>query len=228
MRVSDYQEAMDTHFFGPLFLVQAVLPGMRAEGRGAHRQHQQRGREGADAAPAAVRREQVRAGGLERGAARRAPEGRHRRHHRLPRAHAHRQPAARRGEGRSHRGRVRLVQAARLASLRLDERPDGGRDHRPRESSSGSPSSSSPAAPGPVPGSRASPRACMSELLALGARLLPRPRSPEDFERWSGAESESPLTRSFVTGLTQRAEVENNERPAPRESEPTSPPPRAG
>jgi short-subunit dehydrogenase len=29
MRVSDYQEAMDTHFFGPLFLVQTVLPEMR-------------------------------------------------------------------------------------------------------------------------------------------------------------------------------------------------------
>jgi short-subunit dehydrogenase len=55
----------------------------------------------------------------------------------------------------------------------------------------------------------------VSELLALGARLLPRPRSPEDFERWTGAESESRLTRSFVTGLTRRAELENNERPAP-------------
>jgi hypothetical protein len=55
----------------------------------------------------------------------------------------------------------------------------------------------------------------MSELLALGARLLPRPRSPDDFQRRSGAESESPLTRSFVTGLTQRAERENNELPAP-------------
>jgi hypothetical protein len=53
----------------------------------------------------------------------------------------------------------------------------------------------------------------MSELLAVGTRLLPRPRSPEDFERWSGEDSESPLTRSFVTGLTRRAEAENNERP---------------
>jgi len=55
----------------------------------------------------------------------------------------------------------------------------------------------------------------VSELMALGARLLPRPRGPEDFQRWSGAESESPLTRSFVTGLAERAEVENNERTAP-------------
>jgi short-subunit dehydrogenase len=55
----------------------------------------------------------------------------------------------------------------------------------------------------------------MSELLALGARLLPRPTSPEDFQRRTGAESESPLTRSLVTELTQRAERENNERPAP-------------
>jgi hypothetical protein len=55
----------------------------------------------------------------------------------------------------------------------------------------------------------------VSELMALGARLLPRPRSPGDFERRSGAESESALTRSFVTELTQRAERENNERPAP-------------
>src|SRR5262249_29288841 len=55
----------------------------------------------------------------------------------------------------------------------------------------------------------------MSELLAVGTRLLPRPRSPEDFERWSGEESESPLTRSFVTGLTRRAEEENNELPPP-------------
>jgi len=54
----------------------------------------------------------------------------------------------------------------------------------------------------------------VSELLALGARLLPRPRSAEDFERWTGAESESGLTKSFVTGLTRRAERENNERPA--------------
>jgi NAD(P)-dependent dehydrogenase (short-subunit alcohol dehydrogenase family) len=34
MRVSDYQEAMDTHFFGPLFLVQTVLPEMRRRGEG--------------------------------------------------------------------------------------------------------------------------------------------------------------------------------------------------
>jgi hypothetical protein len=55
----------------------------------------------------------------------------------------------------------------------------------------------------------------LSELLSIAARLLPRARSPQDMERWSGAESESPLTRSFVTRLTQRAETENNERPAP-------------
>src|SRR5262249_17735932 len=34
MRVSDYQESMDTHFFGPLFLVQTVLPEMRRRGEG--------------------------------------------------------------------------------------------------------------------------------------------------------------------------------------------------
>ncbi len=34
MRVSDYQEAMDTHFFGPLYLVQTVLPEMRRRREG--------------------------------------------------------------------------------------------------------------------------------------------------------------------------------------------------
>jgi len=55
----------------------------------------------------------------------------------------------------------------------------------------------------------------LAELLSLVTRLLPRARSPQDFERWTGAESESLLTPSFVNGLTRRAEAENNERPLP-------------
>ncbi len=117
-------------------------------------------------------------------------------------------------KGRSP-GRVRLVQGARLAPLRLDERRGRRRGPSSAVSSSGRPSSSSPGARGPGPGSTGLAPGLLSELLAVGARLLPRARSPEDFERWSGAESESALTRSFVTGLTQRAEVENNERPSP-------------
>ncbi len=34
MRVADFQEAMDTHFFGPLYAIQAVLPQMRARREG--------------------------------------------------------------------------------------------------------------------------------------------------------------------------------------------------
>lgn len=52
----------------------------------------------------------------------------------------------------------------------------------------------------------------MAAVLAATNRLLPQEASPE---RHKGSQSETPLTRSWVTGLTQRAARQNNELESP-------------
>ena len=214
MRVSDYQEAMDTHFFGPLFLVQAVLPGMlqRHQGRivniaslagkvptphllpyvaskfalvgWSEGLHAELRREGIVVTTVCP--------GLTRTGSPRhvAVKGRHLVEYALFKlldSLPYVSMSARTAAEEIVRG-VELGQAEIILTGRAR---NGARLQ------------------GLAPG-------LVSELLALGTLLLPRPRLPEDFERWSGAESESGLTRSFVTRLTQRAEAENNELPATR------------
>ena len=66
MRVSDYQEAMDTHFSARCSWCRPCCRTCAAA-RGPHRQHRQRRREGAHPPPAAVRGQQVRPGGWSEG-----------------------------------------------------------------------------------------------------------------------------------------------------------------
>ena len=214
MRVSDYQEAMDTHFFGPLFLVQAVLPGMRQRREGRIVNIASAGGKvptphllpyvaskfalvgWSEGLHAELRRDgivvtTVCPGLMRTGSLRHlAVKGRHRVEYALVKV-LDSLPYVSMNAGAAAGAIVRGVELGRPELILTGSARNGARLQ------------------GLAPG-------LVSELLALGARLLPRPRSPGDFQRWSGAESESGLTRSFVTGLTQRAEAENNERPAPR------------
>jgi short-subunit dehydrogenase len=213
MRVSDYQEAMDTHFFGPLFLVQTVLPDMRRRGEGRIVNISSVGGKvptphllpyvaskfalvgWSEGLHAEVRRDGVVVttvcpGLMRTGSPRHvAVKGRHEVEYAWFKI-LDSLPFLSMSSRAAARAIVRGLELG-MPELILTGRARTGARLQ-----------------GLAPG-------LMSELLALGARLLPRPTSPEDFQRRSGAESESPLTRSFVTGLTQRAERENNERPAP-------------
>ena len=214
MRVSDYQEAMDTHFFGPLFLVQAVLPGMRQRREGRIVNIASAGGKvptphllpyvaskfalvgWSEGLHAELRRDGILVttvcpGLMRTGSPRHvAVKGRHRVEYALFKV-LDSLPYVSMNAGAAAEAIVRGVELGRPELILTGSARNGARLQ------------------GLAPG-------LVSELLALGARLLPRRRSPEDLQRWSGAESESGLTRSFVTGLTQRAEVENNERPAER------------
>ena len=214
MRVSDYQEAMDTHFFGPLFLVQAVLPGMRQRREGRIVNIASAGGKvptphllpyvaskfalvgWSEGLHAELRRDGILVttvcpGLMRTGSPRHvAVKGRHRVEYALFKV-LDSLPYVSMNAGAAAEAIVRGVELGRPELILTGRARNGARLQ------------------GLAPG-------LVSELLALGARLLPRRRSPEDLQRWSGAESESGLTRSFVTGLTQRAEAENNERPAPR------------
>jgi short-subunit dehydrogenase len=214
MRVSDYQEAMDTHFFGPLFLVQAVLPGMRERREGRIVNISSAGGKiptphllpyvaskfalvgWSEGLHAEVRRDGVVVttvcpGLMRTGSPRHAAvKGRHEIEYAWFKL-LDSLPYVSMSAASAARAIVHACELGQAELILTGRARTGARLH------------------GLAPG-------LVSEVMALGARLLPRPRSPEDFQRWSGAESESPLTRSFVTGLTQRAEVENNERTAPR------------
>jgi NAD(P)-dependent dehydrogenase (short-subunit alcohol dehydrogenase family) len=213
MRVSDYQEAMDTHFFGPLFLVQAVLPGMRQRGEGrivnissvggkvptphqlpyvaskfalvgwSEGLHAELWQDGIVVTTVCP--------GLMRTGGRRhvAVKGDHQAEYawfKLLDSLPYFSMSAR----SAARAIVRGCELGEAELILTGRARTGARLQ------------------GLAPG-------ILAELLSLGTRLLPRARSPQDFERWTGAESESPLTPSFVSGLTRRADSENNERPAP-------------
>jgi short-subunit dehydrogenase len=212
MRVSDYQEAMDTHFFGPLFLVQAVLPAMRARRQGRIVNVSSVGGKvptphllpyvaskfalvgWSEGLHAELRKDgivvtTVCPGLMRTGSPRHvAVKGRHR------------------AEYAWFKVLDSLPYLSMSARDAADEIVHGVEMGKPELILTGR-ARNGARLQGLAPG-------LVSELLALGTRLLPRPRSPEDHERWTGAESESGLSRSFVTGLTQRAEAENNERPA--------------
>jgi len=213
MRVSDYQEAMDTHFFGPLFLVQAVLPGMRERRDGRIVNIASVGGKvptphllpyvaskfalvgWSEGLHAELRRDgivvtTVCPGLMRTGSPRHvAVKGQHSVEYAWFKV-LDSLPYLSMSARAAARAIVRGIELGKAEIILTGRARTGARLQ------------------GLAPG-------LVSELLALGARLLPRPRSPEDFERWTGAESESGLTRSFVTGLTRRAELENNERPAP-------------
>jgi short-subunit dehydrogenase len=213
MRVSDYQEAMDTHFFGPLFLVQAVLPGMRQRREGRIVNISSAGGKvptphllpyvaskfalvgWSEGLHAELRRDgivvtTVCPGLMRTGSPPRvAVKGRHRVEYGLFKVLSS-LPFVSMSAGSAAEEIIRAVEQGKPELILTGRARSGARLQ------------------GLAPG-------LVSELMALGTRLLPRPRSPEDFQRWSGEESESGFTRSFVSGLTQRAEAENNERPAP-------------
>ena len=213
MRVSDYQEAMDTHFFGPLFLVQAVLPGMRQRREGRIVNISSVGGKvptphllpyvaskfalvgWSEGLHAELRQDgivvtTVCPGLMRTGSPRHvAVKGDHQAEYAWFKV-LDSLPYFSMSAGAAARAIVRGCELGKAELILTGRARTGARLH------------------GLAPG-------LLSELLAVGARLLPRARSPQDFERWSGDESESPLTRSFVTGLTQRAEVQNNERPSP-------------
>jgi len=213
MRVSDYQEAMDTHFFGPLFLVQAVLPGMRARHEGRIVNVSSVGGKvptphllpyvaskfalvgWSEGLHAELRQEgivvtTVCPGLMRTGSPRNvAVKGKHRVEYGWFKV-LDSLPYFSMSARSAARAIVRGLELGKPELILTGRARTGARLQ------------------GLAPG-------LLSELLAVGARILPRARSAEDHQRWSGAESESAITRSFVTGLTQRAEVENNERPAP-------------
>ncbi|HET9157769.1 MAG TPA: SDR family NAD(P)-dependent oxidoreductase [Myxococcaceae bacterium] len=212
MRVSDYQEAMDTHFFGPLFLVQAVLPAMRERRQGRIVNVASVGGKiptphllpyvaskfalvgWSEGLHAELRRDGIVVTtvcpGLTRTGSPRhvAVKGRHQIEYALFKV-LDSLPYVSMNAGDAAEDIVHGVELGKPELILTGRARNGARLQ------------------GLAPG-------LVSELMALGTRLLPRPRSPEDHERWTGAESESGLSRSFVTGLTQRAEAENNERPA--------------
>jgi short-subunit dehydrogenase len=213
MRVSDYQEAMDTHFFGPLFLVQAVLPGMRARGAGrivnvcsaggkvptphllpyvaskfalvgwSGGLHTELRHDGVVVTTVCP--------GLTRtGSARNvAVKGEHQAEYALFKV-LDSIPYLSMSARRAAQAIVRACELGTPELILTGRARTGARLY------------------GLAPG-------LVTELLAVAARFLPRATRPEHFERWTGAESESRVSRSFLTGLTQRAEAENNERPAP-------------
>ena len=213
MRVSDYQEAMDTHFFGPLFLVQAVLPRMRERGDGRIVNISSVGGKvptphllpyvaskfalvgWSEGLHAELRKDgiivtTVCPGLMRIGSSRHvAVKGDHQAEYAWFKV-LDSLPYLSMSARSAARAIVRGCELGK-AELILTGRARIGAKLQ-----------------GLAPG-------LLAELLAVTARLLPRPRTPEDFERWTGAESESPLTRSFVTALIQRAEGENNERPTP-------------
>jgi short-subunit dehydrogenase len=213
MRVSDYQEAMDTHFFGPLFLVQAVLPGMRQRREGRIVNISSVGGKvptphllpyvaskfalvgWSEGLHAEVRQDgivvtTVCPGLMRTGSPRHvAVKGDHQAEYAGFKV-LDSLPYFSMNAGAAARAIVRGCELGKPELILTGRARTGARLH------------------GLAPG-------LLSELLAVGTRLLPRARSPQDFERRSGAESESPLTRSFVTGLTRRAEARNNERPSP-------------
>jgi short-subunit dehydrogenase len=214
MRVSDYQEAMDTHFFGPLFLVQAVLPGMRQR------------RDGRIVNIASVGGKVPTPHLLPYVASKFAlvgwSEGLHAELRRdgiivttvcpgLMRTGSPRHVAVR-GRHQAEYALFKLLDSLPYVSMSAraaaEEIVRGIELGKPELILTGR-ARNGARLQGLAPG-------LVSDLLALGTLLLPRPRSAEDFQRWSGAESESGLSRSFVTRLTDRAEAENNERPAPR------------
>jgi short-subunit dehydrogenase len=214
MRVSDYQEAMDTHFFGPLFMVQAVLPGMRQRRGGRIVNIASAGGKvptphllpyvaskfalvgWSEALHAELRRDGIVVTtvcpGLTRTGSPRnvAVNGRHE------------------VEYAVFKVLDSLPYVSMSARQAAEEIVHGVETGRPELILTGR-ARTGARLQGLAPG-------LVSELLALGTRLMPRPRSPEDFQRRSGAESESGVSRSFVTGLTRRAEMENNELPAER------------
>jgi short-subunit dehydrogenase len=214
MRVSDYQEAMDTHFFGPLFLVQSVLPGMRERHAGRIVNIASVGGKvptphllpyvaskfalvgWSEGLHAELRRDgivvtTVCPGLMRTGSPRNvAVKGRHQIEYAL------------------FKVLDSLPYVSMSARDAAEEIVHGVETGKPELILTGR-ARTGARLQGLAPG-------LVSELLALGTRLMPRPRSPEDFERWSGAESESGVSRSFVTELTRRAEAENNELPTTR------------
>jgi len=211
MRVADYQEAMDTHFFGPLFAIQAVLPQMRARREGRIVNIGSIGGKVptphllpyvaskfalvgfSEGLHAEVKQEgivvtTVCPGLLRTGSARNVTvKGQHQKEYLWVKLldslpyFSMSAPAAARA----------IVRACRLgkAEVILTGRArTGARLH------------------GLAPG-------FVAEVLALLDKLLPRSNGAAGLEPWTGSESESAVTRSFVTGLTQRAEVDYNERP---------------
>jgi len=213
MRVSDYQEAMDTHFFGPLYLVQAVLPGMRQRREGRIVNISSVGGKvptphllpyvaskfalvgWSEGLHAELRQDgiivtTVCPGLMRTGSPRHVVvKGDHRAEYAWFKV-LDSLPYFSMSAGTAARAIVRGCELGKPELILTGRARTGARLQ------------------GLAPG-------LLSELLAVGARLLPRARSPRDQEAWSGAESQSPLTRSFVTRLTQRAETENNERPTP-------------
>lgn len=211
MRVSDYQEAMDTHFFGPLFLVQTVLPEMRRRREGRIVNISSVGGKvptphllpyvaskfalvgWSEGLHAEVRQDgivvtTVCPGLMRTGSPRHvAVKGRHQLEYAWFKV-LDSLPYLSMSARSAARAIVRGCELGKAELILTGRARTGARLQ------------------GLAPG-------LVSELLSIGARLLPRPRSAEDFQRWSGAESESAVTQSFVTGLTERAEVENNERP---------------
>jgi len=213
MRVSDYQEAMDTHFFGPLFLVQAVLPSMRARGAGRIVNVCSAGGKvptphllpyvaskfalvgWGEGLHAEVRRDGVVVtticpGLMRTGSPRNvAVKGEHQAEYALFKV-LDSLPYLSMNARRAAKAIVRGCELGTPELILTGRARTGARLY------------------GLAPG-------LVTELLALAARFLPRATRPEHFERWTGAESESRLSQSFLTGLTQRAEAQNNERPAP-------------
>ena len=213
MRVSDYQEAMDTHFFGPLYLVQAVLPGMRQRREGRIVNISSVGGKvptphllpyvaskfalvgWSEGLHAELRQDGIIVTTVCPGLMRTGNPGHvvvkgdHRAEYAWFKV-LDSLPYFSMSAGTAARAIVRGCELGKPELILTGRARTGARLQ------------------GLAPG-------LLSELLAVGARLLPRARSPRDQEAWSGAESQSPLTRSFVTRLTQRAETENNERPTP-------------
>ncbi len=66
VKLDDVRQIMETNFFGPLRCIQAVLPGMRKQQGGVHRQHLLHCRAHRGRAPGALRGLQVGAGGAQR------------------------------------------------------------------------------------------------------------------------------------------------------------------
>jgi short-subunit dehydrogenase len=214
MKVADYQEAMDTHFFGPLFLVQTVLPQMRARGEGRIVNIASVGGKVptphllpyvaskfalvgfSEGLHAEVKRDgivvtTVCPGLMRTGSPRNATvKGQHEKEYAWFKV-LDSLPYFSMSARSAARAIVRACELGKPEVILTGRAKTGARLY------------------GLAPG-------MVSELLALVARLLPHDGGPAGLERRTGAQSESPLTRSVVTGLTQRAEAENNELPSDR------------
>jgi short-subunit dehydrogenase len=211
MKVADYQEAMDTHFFGPLFAVQAVLPQMRARREGRIVNIGSIGGKVptphllpyvaskfalvgfSEGLHAEVKQEgivvtTVCPGLLRTGSARNVTvKGQHEKEYLWFKLLGS-LPYFSMSAPAAARAIVRACQLGKAEVILTGRARTGARLQ------------------GLAPG-------FVAEVLALLDRLLPRNNGVAGLEPWTGSESESAVTRSFVTELTQRAEEDYNERP---------------